>query len=109
MKKPKRTSSKRTGPNKPSRKFLKALATISAGAMLPNLGRFDTVRGFDTQQKIFLEITAGTAVLDDPETAADEAERLLALSRSTSRPVNLEIYQSSYIASRQVCERSETC
>jgi TPP-dependent 2-oxoacid decarboxylase len=49
------------------------------------------VRAFDTQQKVFAELTAGTAVLDDPATAAGEIDRLLALARSTSRPVYIEI------------------
>jgi len=49
------------------------------------------VREFDTQQKIFAEITVGTAVLDDAETAEFEIERALYLARLHSRPVYIEI------------------
>jgi indolepyruvate decarboxylase len=49
------------------------------------------VGGFDTQQRIFAEITVATAVLDDPATAAAELDRALALCRRHSRPVYVEI------------------
>ncbi len=49
------------------------------------------VRGFDTQAKIFSELTVGTAILDDPETAAAEIDRVLALARRHSRPVYIEL------------------
>jgi len=56
------------------------------------------VRAFDTQQKVFAELTAGTAVLDDPETAAAEIDRVLALCRRTSRPVYIEIPRDMVLA-----------
>jgi TPP-dependent 2-oxoacid decarboxylase len=56
------------------------------------------VRTFDTQQKVFDELTVGTAVLDDPETAADEIDRVLALARRTSRPVYIEIPRDMVLA-----------
>ncbi len=49
------------------------------------------VRSFDTQQRVFSELTVGTAVLDDPLTAANEIERLFALAKRHSRPVYIEL------------------
>jgi len=49
------------------------------------------VRNFETQQKVFAQLTVGTAVLDDVETAAAEIDRVLALARRHSRPVYIEI------------------
>jgi len=49
------------------------------------------VRDFETQQKVFAELTVGVAVLDDAETAAAEIERVLTLARRHSRPVYIEI------------------
>jgi indolepyruvate decarboxylase len=49
------------------------------------------IREFDTQLRIFSEITAATAVLDDPATAASEIERVLAVARRQSRPVYFEL------------------
>ncbi len=45
------------------------------------------VRGFDTQLRVFEQLTVGCAVLDNPETAAAEIDRVLALARRMSRPV----------------------
>ena len=56
------------------------------------------VRTFDTQQKVFDELTVGTAVLDDPETAAGEIDRVLALARRASRPVYIEIPRDMVLA-----------
>jgi TPP-dependent 2-oxoacid decarboxylase len=50
-----------------------------------------SVRDFETQQKVFAELTVGLAVLDDVETAATEIDRVLALARRQSRPVYIEI------------------
>ena len=50
-----------------------------------------TVRGFDTQLRVFEELTVAQAVLDDPATAAYEIERVLAAARHHSRPVYIEI------------------
>ncbi|QSR83929.1 alpha-keto acid decarboxylase family protein [Methylacidimicrobium sp. B4] len=49
------------------------------------------VRSFDTQRKIFEEITVGTTVLDNPDTAASEIDRLLSLARRYHRPVYIEV------------------
>jgi len=49
------------------------------------------VRGFDTQLRVFEQLTVGSTVLDDPETAAREIDRLLALARRLSRPVYIEL------------------
>ncbi|HTJ02015.1 MAG TPA: thiamine pyrophosphate-binding protein [Methylovirgula sp.] len=49
------------------------------------------VRNFDTQLRVFSELTVGTAVLDDPLTAANEIERLFALAKRHSRPVYIEL------------------
>ena len=49
------------------------------------------VRGFDTQLRVFEQLTVGCAVLDNPETAAGEIDRVLALARRMSRPVYLEL------------------
>ena len=50
-----------------------------------------TVRGFDTQLRVFEQLTVAQAVLDDPATAAFEIERVLAAARRHSRPVYIEI------------------
>ncbi len=49
------------------------------------------VRNFDSQQKVFAELTVATAVLDDPGTAAGEIDRVLGLCRQHSRPVYIEL------------------
>jgi indolepyruvate decarboxylase len=49
------------------------------------------VRNFDSQQKVFAELTVATAVLDDPGTAAGEIDRALELARRHSRPVYIEL------------------
>jgi indolepyruvate decarboxylase len=49
------------------------------------------VRNFDSQQKVFAEVTVATAVLNDPGTAASEIDRALALARRHSRPVYIEL------------------
>jgi indolepyruvate decarboxylase len=49
------------------------------------------VRNFDTQQRVFAELTVGTAVLDDPTTAAAEIDRVLSLCKRHSRPVYIEL------------------
>ena len=49
------------------------------------------VRNFDSQQKIFAEITVAAAVLNDPNAAADEIDRALELARRHSRPVYIEL------------------
>jgi indolepyruvate decarboxylase len=49
------------------------------------------IRNFDSQEKIFAELTVGTAVLNDPATAGAEIDRVLALAQMHSRPVYIEI------------------
>lgn len=49
------------------------------------------VRGFDTQLRVFEQLTVATAVLDNPETAAAEIERVLGAARRASRPVYIEL------------------
>ncbi len=49
------------------------------------------VRNFDSQRRVFAELTVATAVLEDPNTAADEIDRVLELARRHSRPVYIEL------------------
>ncbi|NBX02827.1 MAG: alpha-keto acid decarboxylase family protein [Alphaproteobacteria bacterium] len=49
------------------------------------------VRSFDSQRRIFEEVTCASAVLLDPETAADEIIRVIAAVREHSRPGYIEI------------------
>ncbi len=49
------------------------------------------VRDFDTQLKVFQELTVASAVLSDPETACREIDRVLATAVRTRRPVYLEL------------------
>ena len=56
------------------------------------------VRNFDTQLRVFSELTVGTAVLDDPLTAASEIERLFALAKRHSRPVYIELPRDMALA-----------
>src|SRR6185369_11221335 len=49
------------------------------------------VREFDTQQKIFEQLTIASAVLSDPQTAFQEIDRVLAAAVRFKRPVYLEL------------------
>lgn len=49
------------------------------------------VKDFDSQSKIFGEVTVATASLDDPGTAADEIDRVLGAVMAHKRPGYLEI------------------
>ena len=49
------------------------------------------VREFDTQLRVFRELTVATAVLDDATTAASEIDRVIALAKRHSRPVYIEL------------------
>ena len=49
------------------------------------------VRDFGTQMRVFREITAAQAVLDDPQTAEREIARVLATAAETRRPVYIEL------------------
>ena len=57
-----------------------------------------TVRGFDTQLRVFEQLTVAQAVLDDPATAAYEIERVLKAARQHSRPVYIEIPRDMAVA-----------
>jgi len=50
-----------------------------------------TIRDFDSQRKVFSELTVATVVLDNPLTAANEIDRALQLARRHSRPVYIEL------------------
>ncbi len=49
------------------------------------------VRDFDTQRRVFAEITVASAVLDDPDTALAEIDRVLHAAMRYKRPVYLEL------------------
>jgi indolepyruvate decarboxylase len=49
------------------------------------------VREFDTQKRVFDEITVASAVLDDPDTALAEIDRVLHAAVRFKRPVYIEI------------------
>jgi indolepyruvate decarboxylase len=49
------------------------------------------VREFDTQKRVFEEITVASAVLDDPVTALAEIDRVLHAAMRYKRPVYLEL------------------
>ncbi len=49
------------------------------------------VRTFDTQRRIFEEVTCATAVLSDPETAPAEIQRVIAAVREHCRPGYIEV------------------
>jgi TPP-dependent 2-oxoacid decarboxylase len=49
------------------------------------------VRDFDTQYKIFQELTVASAVLNNPNTACQEIDRVLAAALRYKRPVYIEI------------------
>ena len=49
------------------------------------------IRNFDTQYNIFKELTVASTVLDNPNTAFEEIDRVLAAARRYKRPVYIEI------------------
>jgi TPP-dependent 2-oxoacid decarboxylase len=49
------------------------------------------VRDFDTQKKVFEELTVASAVLSDPQTAFQEIDRVLHAALRYKRPVYLEL------------------
>ncbi len=49
------------------------------------------VRDFETQRKVFEQLTVASAVIDDPETALTEIDRVLAAALRYKRPVYLEL------------------
>lgn len=58
------------------------------------------VRGFDTQLRVFEQITAASAVLDDPLTAFMEIDRVLSAAVRYKRPVYLELPRDRVTARR---------
>jgi indolepyruvate decarboxylase len=59
------------------------------------------VKGFETQFEVFQQITVASAVLDRPETAFSEIDRVLESAQRYKRPVYLEIPRDQ-IHARQV-------
>lgn len=49
------------------------------------------VRDFDTQKKVFEQLTVASAVLSDPQTAFQEIDRVFHAAESYKRPVYLEL------------------
>jgi TPP-dependent 2-oxoacid decarboxylase len=49
------------------------------------------VREFDTQKKVFEELTVASTVLDNPETAFEEIDRVLMAAMRFKRPVYIEL------------------
>jgi TPP-dependent 2-oxoacid decarboxylase len=49
------------------------------------------VRSYDTQFRVFQQLTAAATVLDDPECAAAEIDRVLDVARRHSQPVYIEL------------------
>jgi len=59
------------------------------------------VKGFDTQLKVFRHITVASTVLDRPETAFSEIDRVLEAALRYKRPVYIEVPRDQ-VHSRQV-------
>jgi indolepyruvate decarboxylase len=49
------------------------------------------VRSYDTQFRVFQQLTVGATVLDDPDDACREIDRVLRLCKRHSRPVYIEL------------------
>jgi TPP-dependent 2-oxoacid decarboxylase len=49
------------------------------------------VRSYDTQFRVFQQLTVGATVLDDPDDACREIDRVLRLCKRYSRPVYIEL------------------
>ncbi len=56
------------------------------------------VRNFDTQLRVFNEVTVSSVVLDDPLSAATEIEKAFAMARRHSRPVYIELPRDMVLA-----------
>src|SRR5262249_37769318 len=56
------------------------------------------VRDFDTQHKVFEQLTVASTVLSDPETAFREIDRVLAAARRLRGPVYLELPRDMVLA-----------
>ncbi len=74
----------------------KSPVVVVSGGPSPNDRKNDPlmhhkVRTFDTQQRIYDEVTCASAVLLDPETAADEIIRVVSEVKIQSRPGYIEV------------------
>ncbi|MBM3617567.1 MAG: alpha-keto acid decarboxylase family protein [Alphaproteobacteria bacterium] len=74
----------------------KSPVVVISGGPSPSDRRNDSlihhkVRTFDTQRRIYDEVTCASTVLLDPETAADEIIRVVAAAKANSRPVYIEV------------------
>src|SRR5215470_11945068 len=56
------------------------------------------VREFDTQKKVFEQLTIASAVLSDPQTAFQEIDRVLHAAMRFKRPVYLELPRDTIFA-----------
>lgn len=74
----------------------KSPVVVISGGPSPNDRRNDglihhKVRTFDTQRRIFEEVTCASTVLLDPNTAADEIVRVVSAAQEHCRPVYIEV------------------
>src|ERR1700733_15302159 len=74
----------------------KSPVIVVSGAPSPSDRRHDPllhhkVRTFDTQKRIYDEVTCASTVLLDPQTAADEIIRVVAAVRAQCRPGYIEV------------------
>lgn len=74
----------------------KSPVVVISGGPSPNDRRNDSlihhkVRTFDTQRRVYEEVTCANTVLLDPETAADEIIRVVNAARTQCRPVYIEM------------------
>lgn len=74
----------------------KSPVVVISGGPSPTDRRNDSlihhkVRTFDTQRRIYEEVTCASTVLLDPETAADEIIRVVSAARAQCRPVYIEV------------------
>ncbi len=73
------------------------------------------VREFDTQKKVFEQLTIASTVLSDPQTALQEIDRVLHAALRYKRPVYIELPRDQVFVSgnphhktREIYERSES-
>lgn len=65
------------------------------------------VRSYDTQLRVFQQLTAAWTVLDDPEEAQREIDRVLRLCKYYSRPVYIELPRDMVEAEIEIEPRSQ--
>lgn len=66
------------------------------------------IRDFNTQYKIFQELTVAATVLDNPDTAFSEIDRVLAAAWRYKRPVYIELPRDMVNASGNLAQRRVT-